>query len=489
MEQIIINQNDRQQINILSNEPQFIRLTNNNPQDININLNKNQDVNIKNSDNQILYVKETGSVVGISDVLVNGVSVVSDNIAYVLIPTKTSQLINDSGYITNENDPTVPSYIKQITLSEINSWNNKQDYLVSGSNIKTINNNSLLGSGNLTIGGANYTAGTGININSENVISNTITSYNSLSDLPNIPTETSELTNDSGFVSSNELSIVAFTGSYDDLIDEPTVPTNTSELVNDSGYIDKDVNDLTYYTLSSNLSAVATSGDYSDLSGTPTIPTNLSELNNDSGYVKNTDYATGSTGGVVKGNTNGFMVNSVTGTPSANTYNYSEYTSHTNGVFIGKGTLENALTGKGYITNTVNNLTNYTLTSNLSTVATSGDYNDLSNKPTIPTLPSLINNTSSMVRNTTYCTSAGYLNCYSYGKLCVVSFNVNLASNIPNNSTLISGLPTCAATRVTFCGASASTIYRFYVEGDKICNDGAITNGGWMNSSIVYPIN
>jgi hypothetical protein len=38
----------------------------------------------------------------------------------------------------------------------------------------------------------------------------------------------------------------------------------------------------------------------------------------------------------------------------------------------------------GFITNAVNNLQNYTLTSDLATVATSGSYNDLSNKPTIP---------------------------------------------------------------------------------------------------------
>ena len=384
MEQILISQNDNQQINILSNEPQLISLKNLNPQDINININKIQDVGIKNSDNQILYVEGNGTIVGITDVLVNGISVVSDGIAYIIVPTKVSQLENDSGYLNTETDPTVPSYIKYISIADINSWNNKQNALVSGSNIKTINGNSLLGSGNLVVGGANYTAGTGINIDSDNVISNTITSYNDLTDLPSIPTETSELINDSGFVSSNDLSVVAFTGSYDDLIDEPTVPTNTSELVNDSGYIDKNVNDLTYYTLSSNLSVVATSGDYDDLLNKPTIPTvptNISAFNNDSGYITSTNYATSSTGGVVKGNTNGFMVNSVTGTPSANTYNYSEYTSHTDGVFIGKGTLENALTGKGYITNTVNNLTNYTLTSNLATVATSGNYNDLSNIP------------------------------------------------------------------------------------------------------------
>lgn len=39
-----------------------------------------------------------------------------------------------------------------------------------------------------------------------------------------------------------------------------------------------------------------------------------------------------------------------------------------------------------FITNSVNNLTNYTKTTDLATVATSGSYNDLSNKPTIPTV-------------------------------------------------------------------------------------------------------
>lgn len=52
------------------------------------------------------------------------------------VPTKTSQLTNDSGFITN-------SYHD----------NTKQDTLVSGTNIKTVNGNSLLGSGNITISG------------------------------------------------------------------------------------------------------------------------------------------------------------------------------------------------------------------------------------------------------------------------------------------------------------------------------------------------
>lgn len=49
----------------------------------------------------------------------------------------------DSGYIGDT------AYIP--TTLEIDNWNNKQDLLVSGTNLKTINNQSLLGSGNIEI--------------------------------------------------------------------------------------------------------------------------------------------------------------------------------------------------------------------------------------------------------------------------------------------------------------------------------------------------
>lgn len=42
---------------------------------------------------------------------------------------------------------------KFVTASEKTTWNNKQDALVSGTNIKTINNESILGSGNIDIQG------------------------------------------------------------------------------------------------------------------------------------------------------------------------------------------------------------------------------------------------------------------------------------------------------------------------------------------------
>lgn len=102
------------------------------------------------------------------------------------VPTNISSFTNDSGYLTSytETDPTVPSWAKaqskptydysEITntptiptysasdfdignLADANglrsTWSGKQDALISGTNIKTINNESILGSGNITISG------------------------------------------------------------------------------------------------------------------------------------------------------------------------------------------------------------------------------------------------------------------------------------------------------------------------------------------------
>ena len=72
------------------------------------------------------------------------------------IPTLTSQLTNDSGFITSA---ALSGY---ATESYVNTQlSSKQDTLVSGTNIKTINGQSLLGSGNISIsgGGASLTYG------------------------------------------------------------------------------------------------------------------------------------------------------------------------------------------------------------------------------------------------------------------------------------------------------------------------------------------
>ena len=99
------------------------------------------------------------------------------------IPTKTSDLTNDSNYIT-------PSYHDAT----------KQDVLVSGTNIKTINNQDILGSGNIELESSSAVWGsiTGELHNQQDL-------HNELqakADLTDLPTKTSELFNDSGYITN-----------------------------------------------------------------------------------------------------------------------------------------------------------------------------------------------------------------------------------------------------------------------------------------------
>lgn len=104
-------------------------------------------ITIRNIDPQQITISGAGQPTGITNVYVNDVDVTVGTKAYVLVPTNNNELINGAGYITaaEETDPTVPSYVKAISLADINSWNDKQDQLVSTQNIKSINNQTILG--------------------------------------------------------------------------------------------------------------------------------------------------------------------------------------------------------------------------------------------------------------------------------------------------------------------------------------------------------
>lgn len=110
------------------------------------------------------------------DALVSGGTVDPDSL-YII--TDASE-VNLSGYaessaVTAEIAAAVSG--KADTSAVTQSLSSKQDTLVSGTNIKTINNESLLGSGNIDIqggGGATYSAGTNISIDSANTISCTL---------------------------------------------------------------------------------------------------------------------------------------------------------------------------------------------------------------------------------------------------------------------------------------------------------------------------
>lgn len=66
-------------------------------------------------------------------------------------------------------------------------------------------------------------------------------------------------------------------------------------------------------------------------------------------YIKNTDYATANKGGVIKAGHN-VSVNATSGVLSVSSLAYNDYLIQDNYTFIGKGTLENVITGKGLTT-------------------------------------------------------------------------------------------------------------------------------------------
>lgn len=288
-----------------------------------------------------------------------------------------------------------PAYT--ITYEDINDWNNKSDF-----------------SGN----------------------------YNDLKNKPIIPSKTSQLQNDSGYINksvsnlenytlSSNLANVATTGLYNDLLEKPTIPTDTSDLTNNAGFITNNTSDLANYTLSTNLSEVALTGQYNDLLNAPTLA----------------NVAT-------SGNYND-LINKPTLAVVASTGDYDD--------LIDKPTIPTKTSDlnndSGFITKSVNDLTNYTLSSALSSVATSGNYNDLSNTPTIPTASTLnVYSTSEVVIGTwlnkplyrkvvdfgalpnatqksvsTGLTNVKYVNIYGYASDGTYYWSLNTPRPIPGN--------------------------------------------------------
>ena len=202
------------------------------------------------------------------------------------IPSKTSDLINDSGYLTTEVDGSVTNEIQILSIS---------------------NDTIFLSDGGFVVLPAGFDG-----------------DYNNLVNTPSIPSKTSDLVNDNGYLNveidgsiTNELQTLSisndtlfltnggfvvlpsgFDGSYSSLTGAPSIPANTSDLVNDSGYLTTEQDGSTtnelqnisktgnIITLSNNGGSVTVfDGDYNDLSNAPAIPTKTSDLTNDSGFI------------------------------------------------------------------------------------------------------------------------------------------------------------------------------------------------------------
>lgn len=246
-------------------------------------------------------------------------------------PTKISQLTNDKGYITSIPD-------EYVTDTELISKNYATETFVttkiaeaslSGGEIdlsgyatkSEVNNkvDKVEGKGLTT---NDYTNEeklklSGIEVNANNYVH------------PNTHLATMILEDDNHkFVTEEEKTNwnnkSTFSGSYNDLTNKPSIPTKTSDLTNDSGYIisipneyitETELNAKGYLTDHQDISGKADktelhnhanktildgitsekitewnsksnfNGDYNSLTNKPTIPTKVSELTNDTGFI------------------------------------------------------------------------------------------------------------------------------------------------------------------------------------------------------------
>lgn len=153
--------------------------------------------------NKIEIIQRNGSVLPINNKIVN-----------VEVPTKTSDLTNDNGFISS------------IPVAS--------DTMLGG--IKVGENLSITADGVLSAKGGGTT------------------DYSVLLNKPVLNTaNTKSLAVDSNETINGVVSLhkISKTGSYEDLLNKPTIPTKTSDLENDSGFITNTVNDLTNYYLKS----------------------------------------------------------------------------------------------------------------------------------------------------------------------------------------------------------------------------------------------
>lgn len=108
------------------------------------------------------------------------------------IPTKTSQLTNDSNFATTG---AIPTKVSQLT--------NDSGYLTTQVRADW-----------------NATSGAGV-----------------INNKPTIPTKTSQLTNDSGFLTTQQQADWSASSGVTAIKNKPTIPSKTSQLTNDSGFL------------------------------------------------------------------------------------------------------------------------------------------------------------------------------------------------------------------------------------------------------------
>lgn len=373
------------------------------------------------------------------------VSALSDTVALKAdkteLPTKTSDITNDSGFITSAD---VPTKVSELT--------NDSGYITSAAL-------------------SPYSTTQQMN----NAISTAVANK---ADKSEIPTKVSDLTNDSGFVNSTQVNnaLAAYTYPSQDLYTQSDIDTMLAQISSlkievvdalpstgsaDTIYLLKVrqqgndiyqeyfwVNnaweliggiDLTDYYTKTEVNTLLTSK--ADVSA---IPTKTSDLTNDSNFAVDANYVhtdnnyttaeKNKLAGIAAGaevnvqsnwtqtnssaddfiknkpsipaktsdltNDSGFITTSAIPTKVSAFTNDAGYLNEIPDDSVGLNQLDST------IVNALNNINNKANTADLAAVAFSGSYNDLTNKPTIPTKTSELTNDSNFVSNTSYATAS-----------------------------------------------------------------------------------
>lgn len=302
----------------------------------------------------------------------------SNKTVNIEVPTKTSDLTNDSGFITasdipaqvqsnwDETDNTDPSYIQNkpsIPAAQVNSdWNASSGVaeILNKPSIPTATSDLTNDSGFITasdVPGAQEQADWNESNSSDpayiknkptipaaqvNSDWNASSGVAEILNKPSIPTATSDLTNDSGFIKASDVpaaqeqadwnesnssdpayiknkpSIPAAQVNSDwnassgvaEILNKPSIPTATSDLTNDSGFItssdvpsaqeqadwqEADSNDPAYIKNKPTIPPAQVNSDWNASSGVaeilnkPSIPSKTSDLQNDSGFITSSD--------------------------------------------------------------------------------------------------------------------------------------------------------------------------------------------------------
>ena len=158
-------------------------------------------------------------------------------------------------YWTEEDQNEIKTYIVNQMPTKISDLQNDTNYIdASGAPVQSVNNQT----GNIVI---------------------TAQSIGALTQHQDI----------SGKANKSELSLVATSGSYNDLTNKPTIPSNVSELNNDSGYLITETDPTVPAWAKAAQKPTYTANEVGALPSTTYIPNKVSDLTNDENYQTDAD--------------------------------------------------------------------------------------------------------------------------------------------------------------------------------------------------------